>query len=79
MFRIAWIQQWMIHFMKSVGIRSYSGPHFPAFSLNKERYSASLRIQSECAKMRTRTTLNTDTFYAVTSLQKKLNNKFKIK
>ena len=24
--------------MKSVGIRSFSGTHFPAFSLNTERY-----------------------------------------
>ena len=30
------------------------------------RYSVSLRIQSECGKMRTRITSNTDTFYAVT-------------
>ena len=27
-------------------------PHFPAFGLNTERYSVSLRIQSECRKMR---------------------------
>ena len=27
------------HFVKSVRIRSYSGPHFPAFGLNMERYS----------------------------------------
>ena len=26
-------------------------PHFPAFGLNTERYSVSLRIQSECGKM----------------------------
>ena len=51
--------------MKSVRIRSYSGPHFPVFGLNTERYSVSLRIQSECGKMRTRITPNTDTFYAV--------------
>ena len=32
-----------------------SGPDFPAFGLNKERYSSvSLRIQSECGKIRTR-------------------------
>ena len=42
------------HCMKSVRIRSYSGPHFPAFGLNTKRYSVSLRIQSECGKMRTR-------------------------
>ena len=32
----------------------FSGPYFPAFGLNKERYSVSLRIQSECGKIRTR-------------------------
>ena len=42
------------HCMKSVRIRSYSGPHFPAFGLNTKKYSVSLRIQSECGKMRTR-------------------------
>ena len=31
-----------------------------------ERYSVSLRIQSECGKTGTRITPNTDTFYAVT-------------
>ena len=50
---------------KSVRIRSHSGPHFPAFELNTERYSVSLHIQSECRKIRTRITPNTDTFYAV--------------
>ena len=53
------------HCVKGVCIRTYSGPHFPAFGLNKERYSVSLRIQSECGKMQTRITPNTDTFYAV--------------
>ena len=51
--------------MKSVRIRSYSGRHFPAFGLNTETYSVSLRIQSECEKMGTRITPNTDTFLAV--------------
>ena len=51
--------------VKSVRIRGYSGPHFPVFGLNTEKYSASLRIQSECGKMRTTITLNTDTFHAV--------------
>ena len=31
--------------IKSVCIRSYSVPHFPAFGLNTERYGVSLRIQ----------------------------------
>ena len=33
-----------LHCVKCVRIRSYSGPHFPAFRLNTERYSVSLRI-----------------------------------
>ena len=54
--------------VKSVRIRSYSGPHFFAFGLNTERYSVSLRIQSECGKMWTRITPNVDAFYAVSDL-----------
>ena len=51
--------------VKGARIWNYSGPHFPAFGLNTERYSVSLRIQSECGKIRTRITPNTDTFHAV--------------
>ena len=54
--------------VKSVGLPSHSSPHFPAFRLNTERYKVyreSLRIQSECCKMWTRITLNTDTFHAL--------------
>ena len=54
-----------IHCVKSARIRSYSGPYFPAFGMNTERYSVFLRIQFECGKTRTRITPNTDTFYAV--------------
>ena len=55
------------HCVKSVHVRSFSGSTFPAFGLNTERYSVSLRIQSECEKIRilTLTIPNTDTFYAV--------------
>ena len=42
---------------KSVRIRSFSGPYFPAFG--------SLLIQSKCRKIRTRKTPNRDTFHAV--------------
>ena len=57
-------------------------PYFPAFGLNTERYSVSLRIQygeilrissfsvrmrENAEKMRTRITPNTDSFYAVTN------------
>ena len=54
-----------VHCTKNVRIRSYSGPHFPAFGLNTESYSVSLRIHSECGKMTTRITPNTDTFHAM--------------
>ena len=50
---------------ESVRIRSYSGPYFPAFGLNMERYEVSFRIQPECGKIKTRITPNTDTFRAV--------------
>ena len=54
----------VIQYVKSVRIRSYSGPHFPAFGLNTERYGVSLCIDSECGKIRTRIDPNTDTFNA---------------
>ena len=54
--------------VKSVHIRSFSGPYFPAFGLNIEKCSVSLRIQSECTKIRTRKTPNIDTFYTVNKL-----------
>ena len=50
-----------IHCVKIVSIQSYSGPYFTAFELN----TYSVRIQSECGKIRTRITPNTETFYAV--------------
>ena len=55
------------HCVKSVHVRSFSGSIFPAFGLNTERYSVSLRIQSECEKIRivTLTIPNIDTFDAV--------------
>ena len=59
--------------VQSVCIRSYSGPHFPAFGLNTERYSLSLCIQSECGKMQTRITPNADTFHAVRNAFKTLS------
>ena len=51
--------------VKSVRVRSFFGHYLPTFGLNTERYRVSLRIQSECGKIRTRKTPNTDTFYAV--------------
>ena len=46
-------------YVKSDRIGSYSGPYFPAFGLNSERYEVSLRMQSA------RITPNTDSFHAV--------------
>ena len=53
------------HYVKSVRIRSLSDLYFPAVVLNTDKYGVSLRIQSECGKIRTRKTPNTDTFHAV--------------
>ena len=58
-----------IHCVKSVRIRSYSGPSFPTFGQNMGRYSVSLRIHLECGKTWTRITSNADTFYAVILIQ----------
>ena len=65
------------HCVKSLHIRGYSGPYFPAFGLNTGRYSVSLRIQSECVKIRTGINPNTDHFYAVCiSPPEKINDLF---
>ena len=59
----------VIHCVKTVRIRSYSGPYFPAFGLNTDQNNSeyghfsrsdgvSLRIQSECGKIWTRITPN---------------------
>ena len=61
--------------VKGVRIRSYSGLYFPAFGLNTESYGVCLRIQSECQKIRTRITPNTDTFHAVLLSQYDKQNK----
>ena len=51
------------HCVKNVCIRSFSGPYFPSFELNSG-------IQSECGKILTRKTPNTDTLYAVKRFNK---------
>ena len=58
------------HCVKSVRILSYSGPDFPAFGLNTDRYFVSLHIPPECGKMRQRITPNMDNFQAVATLAK---------
>ena len=50
-----------LHCVKRVRIWSFSGPYFPAFVLNTERYSVFFRIQSEYRKIWTTKTSNTDT------------------
>ena len=55
----------VLHCLKSVLIRSFSGPYFHTFGLYTERHSVSLRIQPECGKIRTKKTPNTDTFHTV--------------
>ena len=55
----------IINCVKSVLIGSFSGPYFPAFGLNTERYRISLRIQCKSGKIWTGKTPNTDTFHAV--------------
>ena len=49
----------------------FSGPYFPAFGLNAEKYGVTLRIQSKCEKIRTRKYPNTDTFHTVRASQKR--------
>ena len=53
------------HCMKSVRIWSFPGPYFFAFGLNTKTYGVFFRILSECRKLRTSQTPNTDTFHAV--------------
>ena len=48
-------------------------PYFPAFGLNSKRYGVSLRIQSECGKIRTRKTPTTDTLHAVIIIDVKVS------
>ena len=69
----AWYTAWKVSIIGVILVRIFphwdwirrDTPHFPTFRLNTERYSLSLHIPSECGKMRTRITLNMDTFYAV--------------
>ena len=62
------------HCAKSVQIRVFSGPYFPAFGLKTERYSVSLRIQSECRKIRTRKNSVSGHFSSSEFLGSKRNN-----
>ena len=66
--------EFQIHYVKSVQIRSFSGPYFPVLELNTEIYSINHIIQSEYGKIRTRKTPYLNTFHAVIrTLTYKLN------
>ena len=49
------------HCVKSLRIRSFSGPYFSAFGLTMKIYPVNLRILSECGKIETRKAPNADT------------------
>ena len=50
---------------KIVRIRSFSGPYFSVFELNTKIYSVNLISLTEWGKLRTKKTLNMDTFQAI--------------
>ena len=52
-----------------------SGPYFPAFGLNTERYFVSLRIQSACGEIRTR---NNSTFGHLSRSERQLQHQQKL-
>ena len=60
---------WECHCVKNVRIRSFSGPYFPAFGLNTERYTEYLSVFSTNA-VRTRKTAGLQIFkYCIHDLQ----------
>ena len=63
-----------LHYVKSVRVRSFPGPYFPAFGQNTERHAVSLRINSKYGNIRTRKTPNTDTFHVVLSEKMKFSH-----
>ena len=66
LFSETWLNNNKLHCIKSVRIRSFSGPYFRAFGLNTEIYFVDLRFQTECGNIRPETS-NTDTFHALFS------------
>ena len=65
------LRQWNGHCVKYVCNRSFSGQYFPSFGLNTKRYGASLSIQPEWGKIRTRKCRDMDTFHAVEKFLRK--------
>ena len=51
-----------LNFLKPVRIRGYSGPYFPAFGLNTERYSYLCLLSSNAGKYGPEETPYLDTF-----------------
>ena len=58
-----------LHCMKNVRIRRFSSQYFPVFVLSTEIYRVNLPIQSQCEKIWTRKTTNTDILYAVLTVK----------
>ena len=56
------INTFLCHRVKIVRIQSFSGQYFCALRLNAEFFEVNLGIQSECRKLWTRKTPNTDTY-----------------
>ena len=54
----------------------FLGPYFPTFGLKTERYEVSFRILSECGKIQTRKTQNTDTFHEVIPFHWRFRSRF---
>ena len=63
--------------VKIIRNRSFSGPYFPAVAMNKERYSVSLYIKSECRKIPNRKTPNANIFHVVRKAQKSQNTGYR--
>ena len=56
------------HCVKSIRIQSLLGPYLPVFRLNTEIYSVDLLIQSECEKIQTGKTRNTEALFLRSAL-----------
>ena len=61
----SYLQSLNYNYVKSVRIRSFFGPFFPAFGLNTDRCGVYLRVLSEYGEIPTKITPNTDTFHTV--------------
>ena len=63
---VAWYGlRWIITAWKVSKYGVISGPYIPAFGMNTERYELSLRIQSECGKIRLEITRYLDSVFGL--------------